>query len=202
VSILSKITTKPWLPDEGVMDEYGPWDLPPAKLALGWLLAALTVMFCLFGLAYGIRMDLEDWRPVSDPQVLWLNTAVLVLCSFAFQMARGAASRENRSQLALYLALGGVLTIGFLIGQLYAWDVLNKAGYYLTSNPANAFFYLLTALHGIHLIGGLVVWTRATFRVLRGVEVADLRLSVELCATYWHFLLLVWVAMFALLLAT
>ena len=75
-------------------------------------------------------------------------------------------------------------------------------GYYASTNPANAFFYLITALHGLHLLGGLVAWGRTTDKVRRGVEVAKVRLSVELCTTYWHFLLLVWVVLFTLLLFT
>jgi len=72
-------------------------------------------------------------------------------------------------------------------------------GYALTDNPANAFFYLLTGLHGLHLVGGLWVWSRTTLRVWRGFEVT---LSVELCTTYWHALLLIWVVLYGLLLTT
>ncbi len=72
----------------------------------------------------------------------------------------------------------------------------------MTSNPANSFFYLLTALHGLHLLGGMWVWARTTFRMLTGANAESVRLSVELCTVYWHYLLLVWVALFALLLST
>ena len=77
----------------------------------------------------------------------------------------------------------------FLAGQLWAWQQLNASGHFTSANPAYAFFFLLTALHGIHLLGGLWVWARATARVLRGAEVGKVRLSVELCTVYWHFLL-------------
>ena len=73
---------------------------------------------------------------------------------------------------------------------------------FMASNPANAFFYLLTALHGLHLLGGLWVWGRTTTRVWEGTKVSEVRLSVELCTVYWHFLLLVWLALFGLLLST
>ena len=75
-------------------------------------------------------------------------------------------------------------------------------GYYASSNPANAFFYLITLLHGVHLLGGLVAWARTSDKVRRGIAVEKVRLSVELCAVYWHFLLLVWLVMFAMLLFT
>jgi len=95
-----------------------------------------------------------------------------------------------------------VLAFCFLAGQLWVWQQLSASGYFLSANPANAFFYLLTAVHGVHLLGGLWVWARATARVWRGMEVGAVRLSVELCTVYWHYLLLVWLALFALLLST
>ena len=82
------------------------------------------------------------------------------------------------------------------------WQQLSASGYFLTSNPANAYFYLITALHGVHLLGGLWVWARATGRVWRGTELGEARLSVELCTVYWHYLLLVWLVLFTLLLTT
>jgi cytochrome c oxidase subunit III len=84
-----------------------------------------------------------------------------------------------------------------------AWRQLNQTGYFVTGNPATAFFYLLTAVHGLHLLGGLVVWGRTVARMTRaGVELIDIRLSVELCTLYWHYLLLVWLVLFAVLLST
>ena len=96
----------------------------------------------------------------------------------------------------------GATVFAFLIGQLLAWQQLNAGGYYLASNPASTFFYLLTAVHGLHLLGGLVALGRAAIRVRRGVDPNRLRLSLELCAMYWHFLLLVWLVLFALLFIT
>src|SRR5690606_16762018 len=96
----------------------------------------------------------------------------------------------------------GVLTFAFLAGQLLVWKQLADAGVFLASNPAHAFFYLLTAVHALHMLGGLVAWARTTVKVWRGTEVARVRLSVELCAIYWHFLLLVWLVLFVLLLST
>ena len=87
-------------------------------------------------------------------------------------------------------------------GQLVAWQQLHADGYILAGNPASAFFYVLTAIHGLHLVGGLWVWARTTARVMTGADVESVRLSVELCTVYWHYLLLVWVILFALLLTT
>jgi cytochrome c oxidase subunit 3 len=97
------------------------------------------------------------------------------------------------------LLAGGISAVVFVIGQLLAWQQLNAAGYLPAANPANAFFYLITAVHGLHVLGGLAVLSRATIKTWRGVEVSRLRLSVELCAMYWHFLLLVWLILLALL---
>ena len=85
-----------------------------------------------------------------------------------------------------------------MVGQLVAWRQLGAAGYFLATNPANTFFYLLTALHGLHVFGGLVALGRTGERCGGG---DDVRLSVELCAIYWHFLLVVWLLLFGLLLA-
>jgi cytochrome c oxidase subunit 3 len=88
------------------------------------------------------------------------------------------------------------------VGQLRAWQILVSEGYSMDSNPASAFFFLLTALHGIHLMGGLWVWTLTTVKAFYGRDLGDLRLSIELCAQYWHYLLILWLLLFALLKAT
>jgi cytochrome c oxidase subunit 3 len=101
--------------------------------------------------------------------------------------------------MQLGMIAGGVSSLAFIGGQFLAWRALTTAGYYLTANPANDFFYLITALHGAHVLGGLWVWGRTVVRMFKG---EDVRLSVELCTVYWHYLLVVWVVLFGLLLST
>ena len=124
------------------------------------------------------------------------------MASAAFQWASNAAKRAQLPTVKFGLVAGGLCTTLFLLGQLAAWQQLNAGGFFMASNPANSFFYLLTALHGLHLLGGMWVWGRTTGRVLTGADVRSVRLSVELCTVYWHYLLLVWLLLFALLLST
>ncbi|HCF73996.1 MAG: hypothetical protein CMK60_01755 [Proteobacteria bacterium] len=147
-------------------------------------------------------MAYADWQPLPVPAMLWLNTAILILSSFTLQWARNAARGDRADSVRHGLLAGGVLAFAFLVGQFLVWRQLGSLGYFVDSNPSNSFFYLITGLHGLHLLGGLIAWLRASVRLWRGAEVAKIRLSVELCAVYWHFLLLVWLVMFGLLLVT
>lgn len=181
----------------------GTLSMPPAKVALGVFLAVVTSLFALFISAYVMRMEVTDWRPLDDPGILWANTGLLLLGSVAFQFARSSALANDPRRTKLGLLAGGVLTLCFLLGQALAWRELNATGdYSLLYNPANAFFYLLTALHGLHLLGGMWVWGKTTLKIMGGAKAEDVRLSVELCTVYWHYLLLVWVVLFAVLLMT
>ena len=173
--------------------------LHPKRIALRMFLAVVFVLFMLFITAYFIRMELDDWRPMPEPGLLWVNTAMLFLCSIAMQWTRGAARRSEQARVKWGMVVSGFFTLAFIYGQSIAWQELNNAGYYLASNPANSFFYVLTGLHALHVLGGLWVWTRSTFKVWAGTEVKAVKLSVELCAVYWHFLLLVWLVIFAIL---
>lgn len=162
-------------------------------------LAVVGSLFALFISAYSMRMELIDWRSMPVPKLLWFNTGVLIVSSAALQWAQVAARRDDGDNVLIGLLAGGVSAVVFVIGQLLAWQQLNVAGYFLTANPANAFFYLITAVHGLHVLGGLAALGRTIAKAWRGVEVSRLRLSVELCTMYWHFLLLVWLILLALL---
>ncbi len=196
------VNVKPWMAQRPIEIVHGDGalSLPSVKVGLGVFLAVATSLFALLISAYHMRMAGEDWTRLALPRVLWLNTAVLILASVAMQRTRVAARREQLDRVKSGLIAGGVFTFSFLAGQLWAWQQMDAAGYFLTANPAYSFFYLLTAVHGLHLLGGLWVWARTTAKVLRGVEVGKVRLSVELCTVYWHYLLLVWLVLFAVLL--
>ena len=129
--------------------------------ALAAFLAVVTSLFALFISAYLMRRHMHDWSALPEPDILWINTALLVLASLVYHRSRAAAIRGDLGRLKLGLGFAGLLTFMFLAGQLMAWQQLHSSGYFLGSNPANAFFYLLTAVHGLHLLGGLWVWARS-----------------------------------------
>lgn len=198
------INVKPWVAAGPVAatEDRGPQSFAPARIGLAVFMAVATSLFALCVSAYMMRMHMGDWQSLRNPALLWVNTGVLVLGSVALQGAWGAAKRGDAGRIRTYLVAGGACTMIFVIGQYVVWRQLMEAGYYATANAANAFFYMLTALHAVHLLGGLVAWGRTTLRLLRGAELARVRMSVELCAIYWHFLLLIWVILFGLLLIT
>ena len=208
VFLLQRLQTKPWIEKGVIEEEHSVVNIPAPRVGLWVFLAVVTSLFGLFAIVYNMRAEFPDWRPLPDPSLLWVNTALLILGSIGLQLARGAAGKENLVGLKRNLTAGGVLTIGFLIGQLIAWRQLSNAGYFMATNPADSFFYILTGLHGLHMLGGLWFWARATAAVWRGLEsssvteVANVRLRVELCSVYWHYLLLIWLILFGLLLST
>lgn len=199
-----RLTAKPWL-EVGAAGEFpgsGMSAAPTAKVGLGVFLVVVGALFALLISAYVMRMSLADWRPVPKPTLLWINTGVLMLASAALQWARSAAFRDDLSGVKSALLAAGGATLAFMAGQIWAWQQLISTGYFLAGNPANTFFYLITALHGLHLLGGLVALGRNVFRAWTGSAPASLRLSLELCAMYWDFLLLIWLVLFGLLLLT
>jgi len=195
--------TQPWVTEAADDAVSGTsLDTNTKAVALTVFLAVATSVFALFISAYTIRMEAPDWRPIAEPTLLWANTVILVLASVAYHWTRNAAVKGIESRVRPGLTVSGALTVLFLLGQLVAWRQLNAAGYYLDLNPANAFFYLLTAVHGLHMLGGLWVWARSTMKVWTGADSDSVRLSIELCTVYWHFLLLVWIVLFGMLLST
>ncbi len=205
MGFLDHLTEKPWLEGEGQgvdTDGGGIFSLPTPQLGLRVFLGVVALLFTLFIVAYTDRMVAGDWRPMPEPWLLWVNTALLVGSSVAMHRAWVGADRGQIDGVRAGLQAAGVFAFAFLAGQLLAWQQLVAMGYFAASNPANAFFYLFTALHGVHLLGGLVAWGRTTAKVWRGLAPGQVHLSVELCAVYWHFLLVVWLVLFGLLLLT
>lgn len=207
--IVRQLTVKPWqmqvaAPAANVDDSPR---FPTAKVGLWVFLAVVTSLFGLFMSAYYMRMghgsQASDWAPIAEPHVLWFNSVLLIFSSVTMQWARAGLLRGNARKTFEMLLIAGLLTLAFLAGQFYAWQQLDQVGFFSPRNPALAFFYLLTAVHGLHLLGGLFVWARTLVRMRReGFELIEARLSVDLCAIYWHYLLLVWLVLFALLLST
>jgi len=198
--VLQSVNVQPWVAQAGAQDVHGAvLARPAAKTALWVFLAVATSLFALFISAYAMRISFVDWMPLPRPRLLALNTAVLVLASIAMQWAVYAARRRDTQGVRGGLLAGGALTFAFVAGQLAVWMQLSDAGYFVATSAATGFFYLLTAVHGLHVLGVLVGWSRTAARAWRPGSAASLTLSVEMCAIYSHFLLIAWVVLFAVL---
>ncbi|MFK0206125.1 cytochrome c oxidase subunit 3 [Agrobacterium sp. NPDC090283] len=195
-----RLASKPWLEVglAGDTPEMPGSSATRAKLGLGIFLAVVGALFTLLISAYLGRMGGADWWGIPVPGLLWANTAALAASSLALQWAKTEAGAGRRERLNAALVTGFAMAVLFVAGQFLAWRQLISAGYVLADNPSNSFFYMITGLHGLHISGGLFVLGRTAIRARSEPLSARLRLSVELCAIYWHFMLVVWLILFAL----
>ena len=205
-SIFQLLTEKPWETDQIEADndhEGRTVNISKQKLGLRTIMAASTVLFSLFVVAYSDRMLVNDWRNMPEPWLLWFNTGILVISSIVFHQATKYAEKEifDKTKNCLYFI--GFLAYSFLIGQLIVWYQLINTGYYATSNVANAFFYLFTTIHGLHIIGGIYFWGKTTSKFIkRSLKKEEINNLIDICAVYWHFLLVVWLVLFGLMLTS
>jgi cytochrome c oxidase subunit 3 len=192
---------KPWM-EEGVIGEFdgtGAMSWPAAKIGLGLFLAVIGSLFALLISAWFMRSGFPDWRSIPVPQLLWANTVALIGGSAALQAASGSGRRGNIDAVRTRLLVASVCGLLFLFGQLWAWKQLIATGHFLAANPANSFFYLVTGLHGLHVLGGMVALGWSLDKAWHTETADDLGLTIELTAWYWHFLLIIWLILLSLL---
>lgn len=170
-----------------------------AQIGITMFIATVVMLFAAFTSAYLIRRDMAGWQSIEMPGILWLNTALLLLSSLSFERGYHAMRGDNSRQFFRFLTLTVILGGGFLAGQIVAWKELSAQGIFLSSNPHSAFFYILSGLHGLHLIGGLVFLTYLATRFFQHPERARMVNVVQAARMYWHFLGLMWLFLFFVL---
>jgi len=158
------------------------------------LLAATTMAFAAFTSAYVVRRGISnDWVPTKLPHIVWLNTAVLLTSSLMIELARRALKNGRRTAFNGYWTGGTILGVLFLVGQAIAWMQLNAAGVFVASNPSSSFFYLLTATHGFHILGGLAALAYVDVQAWRLRLGPGKRTAVDVSAIFWHFVDGLWI---------
>jgi cytochrome c oxidase subunit 3 len=165
------------------------------------LLAAVVMFFAALTSAFIVRRGLSnDWESTAMPRVLWLNTAVLLASSAMLELARRALKAGQRGSFNRLWIAGSSLGVVFLIGQYEAWRQLAARGVYLATNPSSSFFYVLTAAHAIHLIGGVLALLYVSAQALRLRLGPGKRTAIDVSAMYWHFLDGLWIYLLLLFL--
>ena len=204
-TIFQLLTQKPWDPAQVKIDNMHDGEtlnLSKGKLGLRYIMIVSSIFFSLFIVTYADRLVFADWQQMPEPLLLWFNTLILFISSVVFISTQFAAKNNQFEKVKQKLLIIGYLALAFLIGQFLVWLQLINLGYYVSTNPANAYFYVFTALHGLHLIGGLIYWIMTIRKVWipSDIVIAKTKHTVELCAIYWHFLLAVCVVLFGLML--
>jgi len=170
---------------------------PPASTGIWVLLFSITMTFLAFTSALFVRQgSAVDWQHLTLPPILYLNTLVLIASSVTLELGRrevGAFMGPLAKAMAhpgrwLYATLG--LGLLFVIGQYVAWLQLRSQGLYLATNPNSSFFYLLTAVHAIHVLGGLGGLVRVIFKLNHSVLKKS---TLVATSRYWHFMGVLWV---------
>lgn len=196
-------------------DGPGPWPpgltrddvIEPRKYRIGmWVaLGSILMLFAALTSALVVRQSpalnggVNDWIPIGVPPVLWINTAVLLVSSATLELARRSLRTSRYERFRGWISATTILGILFLVGQVVAWQELAAQGIYVGSHPHSSFFYLLTSLHGLHLLGGVLALLYVTVAALRMRINVKKRLAVEVTSIYWHFMDGLWVYLFVLL---
>lgn len=173
--------------------------VPPATAALWAVLATVLMLFAGFSSAYLIRRTAPDWIPIYAPPMLWFNTALLLCSSLGLEIARTSRQLGKHAAFRAWYLAGLGMGALFLLGQFVAWRELAGQGIFLPSSPHAAFVYLFSAVHAVHVVGGLLAlgWVLARrWRDARPLAAGD---PVSLCAVYWHFVTGIWVFLYWLL---
>ena len=212
MSFFKTLQEKPWETPETASVEGSRTDaidqtFDPAKIALRFIMAVVSVLFFLFIITFLSRSQYPDfealagqpWQPFSDASRLWINTLILALASLSIQFGVKRAREQRSDAVVIGVSLAAFFSILFLVAQLDLWRGMLAMGFYVNTNPANSYIYALTGIHGLHLLGGLIVLANVVFRIWYDEKFSSISRPLQHCATYWHFLFGIWLLLFALL---
>jgi cytochrome c oxidase subunit III len=171
-----------------------------AQLATWVLLTAVTMLFAGLSSAYFVLHGLPQWQNITVPPLVWANTVVLFASSVALEFARSAVRKDQLGAVKQWLAVSGALGSAFLAGQVLVWRQLVNAGVYLSTTLHSSFFYVLTGAHALHLAGGMIGLMVVLQRAFTNRVTATNHESLRVFALYWHFMDVVWIYCFLLLL--
>ena len=178
-----------------------PLSMNPKKFAMWLFLATVVMLFASLTSAYIVRRADGNWRSFDLPSMFLVTSILIVMSSISIQLGTGAAKQKNAARLSMWLVITGILGALFLVGQYIGWSQLVESRVFFSfSNPSESFVYVLTGLHGAHLISALIF---LLFVIVAARKAHSGKINVpqvEMCATYWHFLGGLWLYLYGFLL--
>jgi cytochrome c oxidase subunit 3 len=169
-----------------------------------WLaIVSIVLFFAAFTSYYIVRKGMGHWLEFQLPQVFWISTAIILISSITMNWAVSSVRKNDRKSSGTALLLTLLLGLAFGASQYMGWTDLYSKNIVFAgsqSNAAGSLLYLLTALHLLHLVAGLIYVAVVRARAVRGVYNPGSMLGIKLCAIYWHFLDALWIYLFLFLL--
>jgi len=172
----------------------------PRKFALWLFIITVVMIFAALTSAYIVRQAEGNWLTFDMPVELWITSGIIILSSISMQWSYFAAKRDELSQVKIGLIITTILGFLFLVGQVYAWGALVDRNVFFVGNPSGSFLYVLTGLHGAHLISGIIFLLIVLFSALKYKVHSKKLTQIQMCRTYWHFLGGLWIYLFIFLL--
>ena len=186
--------------DGGSVSSESSFPISKGYLATWILMTAVIMLFAGLSSAYIVLRGVPEWQNITVPRLAWANTIVLFASSIAIEFARAAVRRNQSGAVLQWLGVSGVLGLGFLAGQFAVWRQLVNAGVYLSTTIHSSFFYVLTGAHALHLAGGMIGLIVVLRKAFANQLTAGNHESLRVWALYWHFMDVVWIYCFLLLL--
>ena len=203
--LFGALSDKPWDKDQMAIDNYHEgktFDISHQTSAVIVIFGVSTVLFSLIvtGYLYSIPTT-QDTQYLLTPNLLWVNTLILLSVTYFFNRVTKDLKNNIVERVKTNLIIIGSLSYAFLFGQLFFWLQLMKSGNYVSTNNYFSSFYMFTALHGLHLLGGLFFWGIVFSRVrkVKKTKIINQKKSIEALSLYWTFLLIVWFVFFLIM---
>jgi cytochrome c oxidase subunit 3 len=176
-----------------------PLSMNAKRFAMWLFLVSVSMLFAAFSSAYIVRQAEGNWVDFALPSLFYYTSVIIILSSISMQWAYFAAKRDELEKVRWLITITTLLGVAFLVGQVIGWRQLTDGNIYLVGNPSGSFVYILTGLHGAHLLGGIVFLILVLISAFRYKIHSKSLLQLELCVTYWHFLGGLWIYLFVFL---
>jgi len=177
-----------------------PLAMHPKKFALWLFIASVVMIFASLTSAYIVRQSDGNWMLFDLPDLFWITSVIIMVSSGTMHWAYLMAKKDDLQGTKIAISITMVLGLAFLVGQFMAWGELVKRNVYFVGNPSGSFVYVISGLHGMHIIGGIVFLLIVLVAAFRYKVHAKSLSQIEMCATYWHFLDVLWLYLFVFLL--
>jgi cytochrome c oxidase subunit III len=177
-----------------------PISMHPKKFALWLFIVTVVMIFAAWTSAFIVRQAEGNWLDYDLPQIFWWTSGIVILSSITLHWAYISANNDNFPQLRMGMVLTLFLGICFLIGQWFSWIALVDSEVFFVGNPAGSFLYVLTGMHALHLISGLIFLIIVLISTFRYKVHSKAMNTMEMATTYWHFLSGLWIYLFMFLL--